>query len=97
MVGRIIGDRSCTVECRARGECGRGRLYFYQPCQDGPDELDPSAAEKCCFTESQPKMEFGHDRRQKKLRRLTVIFSNLIVADVGIIYINCLGSINLAC
>jgi len=27
--------------------------------QDGPDVLDPSAAEKYRFTESQPKMEFG--------------------------------------
>jgi len=75
---------------RARG----GRLYFYQPCQDGADEVYPLAAEKCRFTECQSKMEFG---RRKKLRRLTEIFSNLIVADVGIIYINllCLGSINL--
>jgi len=38
---------------------GAGHLYFYQPCQDGPDELDPSAAEKCRFTESQPRMAFG--------------------------------------
>jgi len=37
---------------------GGGRLYFYQPCQDGPDEIDPPGDEKCRFTESQPKMEF---------------------------------------
>jgi len=53
MGGRTIGDRSLTVEGRAGGECGRGSF------QDGPDNADTSAAEKCRFAESQPKIEFG--------------------------------------
>jgi len=57
MGGRTIG--------RARSKAvlgvsaGGDRLYVYQPCQGGRDELDPSAVEKCRITESQPKMEFG--------------------------------------
>jgi len=57
MGGRTIGRARSKAVLEV--SAGGGRLYSYQPCQYGPDELDPSAAEKSRFTESQPKMEFS--------------------------------------
>jgi len=95
-----VDERSVIGRARPKAvlgvSAGGGRLYFYQPWQDGPDEHNRV---RSVSHQISAEMEFGQAiaATKNKLQRLTVIFSNLIVADVGIIYINlpCLGSINL--